>query len=665
MPDISQKINQLRKIINEHNYNYYVLDKPNITDFEFDQLLKELELLEIENPQFFDSNSPTQRVGGQITKEFNTVNHRNRMYSLDNSYSTEEVLEWESRVKKGLGIEQVEYYCELKYDGASINLTYENGILKSAVTRGDGVQGDDVTANIKTIKSIPLQLNQIFSEQFDIRGEIILPLSGFQKMNEERAEEGLDLYSNPRNTASGSLKLQDSSEVAKRPLDCLLYQVVGNVPFETHSETLQKARDAGFKVPLEGKVCFNINEVLSFIQHWDTARHQLAYETDGVVIKVNNLAQQQELGYTAKSPRWAIAYKFKAEQAITELLSVDYQVGRTGAITPVANLKPVQLAGTIVKRASVHNADQIAKLDLRIGDFVQVEKGGEIIPKIVGVDFNQRPSQSEPIGFIEKCPDCQTKLVRNEGDAKHYCPNFYHCPTQIKGRIEHFISRKAMNIDGLGGETIGLLYDAGLIGNYADLYELKESQIIPLERMAEKSAQNIVEGIRQSKSIPFEKVLYALGIRYVGETVAKKLAKYFKSIDRIMTANQEELLKVGEIGEKIAQSVLEFSNDLWHIQLIERLKSYGVQMEMSSEAQMNMSQKLNDKKFVVSGVFEKFSRDELKLSIENNGGIVASSISKNTDFVIAGDKMGPEKRKKAETLGVPIITENEYILMLS
>jgi DNA ligase (NAD+) len=665
MPDISQKINQLRKIINEHNYNYYVLDKPRITDFEFDQLLKELELLEIENPQYFDSNSPTQRVGGQITKEFNTVNHRNRMYSLDNSYSTEEVLEWESRVKKGLGIEQVEYYCELKYDGASINLTYENGILKSAVTRGDGTKGDDVTANIKTIKSIPLQLNQIFSEQFDIRGEIILPLSGFQKMNEERAEEGLDLYSNPRNTASGSLKLQDSSEVAKRPLDCLLYQVVGNVPFETHSETLQKAREAGFKVPLEGKVCFNINEVLSFIQHWDTARHQLAYETDGVVIKVNNLAQQQELGYTSKSPRWAIAYKFKAEQAITELLSVDYQVGRTGAITPVANLKPVQLAGTIVKRASVHNADQIAKLDLRIGDFVQVEKGGEIIPKIVGVDFNQRPSQSEPIGFIEKCPDCQTKLVRNEGDAKHYCPNFYHCPTQIKGRIEHFISRKAMNIDGLGGETIGLLYDAGLIGNYADLYELKESQIIPLERMAEKSAQNIVEGIRQSKSIPFEKVLYALGIRYVGETVAKKLAKYFKSIDRIMTANQEELLKVGEIGEKIAQSVLEFSNDLWHIQLIERLKSYGVQMEMSSEAQMNMSQKLNDKKFVVSGVFEKFSRDELKLSIENNGGIVASSISKNTDFVIAGDKMGPEKRKKAETLGVPIITENEYILMLS
>lgn len=528
MSDISQKINHLRKIINEHNYNYYVLDKPSITDFEFDQLLKELELLEISNPQFFDSNSPTQRVGGQITKEFNTVHHRYRMYSLDNSYSTEEVLEWESRVKKGLGIEQVAYYCELKYDGASINLTYENGMLKSAVTRGDGVQGDDVTANIKTIKSIPLQLNQIFSEQFDIRGEIILPLSGFQKMNEERAEEGLDLYSNPRNTASGSLKLQDSSEVAKRPLDCLLYQVVGNVPFETHSETLQKAREAGFKVPLEGKVCYNINEVLSFIQHWDTARHQLAYETDGVVIKVNNLAQQQELGYTSKSPRWAIAYKFKAEQAITELLSVDYQVGRTGAITPVANLKPVQLAGTIVKRASVHNADQIAKLDLRIGDFVQVEKGGEIIPKIVGVDFNQRPSHSEPIEFIEKCPDCQTKLVRNEGDAKHYCPNFYHCPTQIKGRIEHFISRKAMNIDGLGGETIGLLYDAGLIGNYADLYELTFDKINNVERIYDTDNSGIIyDGNLQ---VTIENAIFGLGWNNITREDSKVIANNLSNI---------------------------------------------------------------------------------------------------------------------------------------
>jgi DNA ligase (NAD+) len=665
MQDIIQKINHLREIINQHNHNYYVLDNPAVSDQEFDKLLKDLELLEAEHPEFFDANSPTQRVGGQITKEFNTVKHQNRMYSLDNSYSKEDVIDWESRVKKGLGNEDVEFYCELKYDGASINLTYENGKLLSAVTRGDGFQGDDVTTNIKTIKSIPLTLKHTLVERFEMRGEIILPLIGFKKMNDEREELGMELYSNPRNTASGSLKLQDSAEVAKRPLDCLLYQMVGNIPYDTHAIALQQARKAGFKVPTQGKVCKNIDEVLDFINHWDTARHQLAFETDGVVIKVNNLVQQQELGYTAKSPRWAIAYKFKAEQAITELLSIDYQVGRTGAITPVANLKPVQLAGTIVKRASVHNADQIAKLDLRIGDFVQVEKGGEIIPKIVGVDLSQRKPDLQPIQFIDKCPDCGTTLIRNEGDAKHYCPNYYHCPTQIKGRIEHFISRKAMNIDGLGGETVALLYDAGLIKDYADLYDLKEYQIIPLERMAEKSAKNIVDGIQSSKNIPFEKVLYALGIRYVGETVAKKLAKYFKSIDSIMLANEEELLKVGEIGEKIAQSVIEFSNDLYNIQLVARLKQFGVQLQMNEKEQAGLSNKLNGKKFVVSGVFEQFSRDELKLSIENNGGIVASSISKNTDFVIAGDKMGPEKRKKAETLGVPIITENEYIIIIS
>lgn len=665
MSDILHKINTLRNIINEHNHHYYVLDQPTISDFEFDQLLKELEQLETEHPEYFDPNSPTQRVGGQITKSFNTVTHRNRLFSLDNSYSTEDVMDWESRVKKGLGTDKVDYYCELKYDGASINLTYENGKLISAVTRGDGVQGDDVTTNIKTIKSIPLQLKHSLSDSFEIRGEIILPILGFKKMNDEREELGLELYSNPRNTASGSLKLQDSSEVAKRPLDCLLYQLVGNIPFETHAEALQNARKAGFKVPTEGKVCKNIDEVLDFINYWDTARHQLAYETDGVVIKVNSLLNQQELGFTAKSPRWAIAYKFKAEQAVTELLSIDYQVGRTGAITPVANLSPVQLAGTIVKRASVHNADQIAKYDLRIGDFVQVEKGGEIIPKIVGVAISQRKADLLPIQYIEKCPDCGTTLVRNEGDAKHYCPNYYHCPTQIKGRIEHFISRKAMNIDGLGGETVALLYDAGLITNYADLFELTENQIVPLERMAEKSAQNMVEGIQNSKNIPFEKVLYALGIRYVGETVAKKLAKYFKSIDKIMTANLDDLLKVGEIGEKIAQSVIEFSNDLYNIQLIDRLKKYGVQLQMNEKEQEGLTNKLNGKKLVVSGVFELFSRDELKLSIENNGGIVASSISKNTDYVIAGDKMGPEKRKKAESLGVPIITENEYIAMIS
>jgi len=665
MQDIIQKINHLREVINQHNHNYYVLDNPTVSDQEFDNLLKELENLETAHPEFFDANSPTQRVGGQITKEFTTVKHQNRMFSLDNSYSKEDVIDWEIRVKKGLGIDTVEYYCELKYDGASINLTYKNGKLLSAVTRGDGFQGDDITTNVKTIKSIPLTLKQPLVERFEMRGEIILPLEGFKKMNDEREELGMELYSNPRNTASGSLKLQDSAEVAKRPLDCLLYQMVGNIPYDTHAIALQQAREVGFKVPTQGKVCKNINEVMDFINYWDTARHQLAYETDGVVIKVNNLVQQQELGYTAKSPRWAIAYKFKAEQAITELLSIDYQVGRTGAITPVANLNPVQLAGTIVKRASVHNADQIAKLDLRIGDFVQVEKGGEIIPKIVEVDLSQRKPDLQPIQFIDKCPDCGTTLVRNEGDAKHYCPNFYHCPTQIKGRIEHFISRKAMNIDGLGGETVALLYDAGLIKDYADLYDLKENQIIPLERMAEKSAKNIVDGIQSSKNIPFEKVLYALGIRYVGETVAKKLAKYFKSIDSIMLANEEELLRVGEIGEKIAQSVIEFSNDLYNIQLVDRLKQFGVQLQMNEKEQAGLSNKLNGKKFVVSGVFEQFSRDELKLSIENNGGIVASSISKNTDFVIAGDKMGPEKRKKAETLGVPIITENEYIIMIS
>jgi len=664
MSDIALKIKELRNIINVHNYNYYVLDRPTISDFEFDILLKELEKLEQDNPEFYDSNSPTQRVGGQITKEFQTVTHKNRMFSLDNSYSIDELKEWENRVKKGLELDEVEYFCELKYDGASINLTYHNGQLKSAVTRGDGFQGDDVTQNIKTIRSIPLQLSKPFIDNFEIRGEIILPLTGFQKMNEERAEEGFDLYSNPRNTASGSLKLQDSTEVAKRPLDCLLYQVVGNTPFKTHSETLQKARESGFKVPVEGKVCKNLAEVTEFIEYWDQARHQLAYETDGVVIKVNALEQQQELGFTAKSPRWAIAYKFKTEQSITKLLSIDYQVGRTGAITPVANLEPVLLAGTIVKRASVHNADQIAKLDLRIGDFVQVEKGGEIIPKIVGVEISQRAADAIPVQFIENCPDCHTKLIRNEGDAKHYCPNFYHCPTQIKGRIEHFISRKAMNIDGLGAETVGLLYEAQLINNYADLYDLNPSQIIPLERMAEKSAQNIVKGIENSKNIPFEKVLYALGIRYVGETVAKKLAKYFKSIDQLMQANFEELNKVGEIGEKIAQSILEFSNNLVNIQLIDRLKFYGVQLQMSESSQKHLTEKLKDKKFVVSGVFKKFSREELKISIENNGGIVSGSISKNTDFVIAGDKMGPEKKKKAESLGVTILSEEDYIAMI-
>ena len=663
---IEQTINKLRAELRLHNYNYYVLDNATISDFEFDLKLKELENLEVENPQFFDANSPTQRVGGEITKNFKTVVHKNRMYSLDNSYSKEDLLDWEKRIKKILETEEVNYTCELKYDGASINLSYENGILVSAVTRGDGFEGDDVTANIKTIKSIPLVLNEPFVDNFEIRGEIILPLEGFNKMNEDKIEAGEDPYMNPRNTASGSLKLQDSAEVAKRPLDCLLYQIVADKnPNKTHFEALGMAKKLGFKIPNTIKICSTINEVFNFIEKWDEERHQLPYETDGVVIKVNSLHQQDELGYTAKSPRWAIAYKFKTEQESTVLNEITYQVGRTGAITPVANLEPVQLAGTIVKRASLHNADQIEKLDVRVGDTVFVEKGGEIIPKIVGVDLNARPLNSQPTVYITHCPDCNTELVRTIGDAKHYCPNEYGCPTQITGRIQHFISRKAMNIDGLGAETVELLHKEGLIHNYADLYELKEEQIIPLERMAEKSAQNIIFGIEKSKEIPFEKVLFALGIRFVGETVAKKLANHFKSIDNLLNASFEELILVDEIGDRIAESVINFSTNLMSIQLIERLKKYGVQLEVSVESQEGKTTILQGKIFVVSGVFTHFDRNELKKSIEDNGGKVASSISKKTNYIVAGENMGPSKRSKAESLKVPIISETDYLKLIS
>ncbi len=665
MSDIQQKINELRKQLRQHNYNYYVLDTPTISDYEFDILLKQLEQLEKEYPEFQDPNSPTQRVGGEITKNFNTLTHKNRMYSLDNSYSKEDLSDWEKRIQKILGTNQVEYTCELKYDGASINLIYKNGVLQHAVTRGDGFQGDEVTANIKTIKSIPLVLATPFLDDFEIRGEIILPIKGFNRMNAERIEDGYEPYSNPRNTASGSLKLQDSAEAARRPLDCLLYQVVGSNQYETHYNTLLQAKKAGFKIPEDIKICKSIAAVFDFITHWDTARHQLDYETDGVVIKVNSLAQQDELGYTAKSPRWAIAYKFKAEQAVSKLLSIDYQVGRTGAITPVANLEPVQLAGTIVKRASLHNEDQINKLDIRINDVVFVEKGGEIIPKIVGVDTSKRPADSIPVQYITHCPDCGTLLERKEGDAKHYCPNHYGCPTQIKGRIEHFISRKAMNIDGLGGETIALLFEAHLIHNYADLYELQKEQIIPLERMAEKSAANIVKGIADSKKIPFEKVLYALGIRYVGETVAKKLARHFKSIDNLMAADYEKLIAVDEIGDRIATSLIDFFNDLTNIQVIDRLKQYGLQLQIDESKSTVQSEILKGKKIVVSGVFTKFSRNELKQSIEDNGGKVSSAISKNTDYLIAGDKMGPAKRSKAESLGIAIISEDDYLKLIN
>lgn len=663
--DTRQIIRELRKELRQHNHSYYVLDQATISDYDFDIKLKELQSLEEANPQYFDGNSPTQRVGGGITKNFETVTHKNRMYSLDNSYSKEDLQDWEKRIQKILGDENLEYTCELKYDGASINLTYDNGKLIKAVTRGDGFQGDDVITNIKTIKSIPLVLRDEFANFFEIRGEIILPLDGFIKMNEQRIEAGKEPYRNPRNTASGSLKLQDSSEVAKRPLDCLLYHVVGDkLPFESHFKTLKMAGKLGFKVPDAIQVCKSIEEVYKFINKWDSKRRDLPYETDGIVIKVNNLHQQDELGYTAKAPRWAIAYKFKAEQESTVLNEITYQVGRTGAITPVANLEPVLLAGTIVKRASLHNADQIEKLDIRINDTVYVEKGGEIIPKVVGVDLDKRPSKSQPTKYISHCPDCDTLLERKEGDAKHYCPNEYGCPTQITGRIQHFISRKAMDIDGLGAETVELLFNEGMIFNYADLYDLKEEQIIPLERMAEKSAQNMVAGIEQSKNIPFEKVLFALGIRFVGETVAKKLAKHYKSMDSLMAANFEDLVNVDEIGDRIAQSIIEFSNNLSNIQLVDRLKNYGVQLETSAESQENQTDKLQGKVFVVSGVFEKMTRNELKKSIEDNGGKVSSSISKKTSYVIAGDKMGPSKRTKAESLEVQIINEDDYLEMI-
>ena len=664
--DIQKTIQDLRDELNQHNHNYYVLDTPTISDFEFDQKLKQLQELENQHPEFYDDNSPTQRVGGTITKNFNTVVHDYRMYSLDNSYSKEDLIDWETRIQKVLGNVPLQYTCELKYDGASISITYENGKLKRAVTRGDGFQGDDVTNNIKTIKSIPLKLKGEYPARFDIRGEIILPFEGFEKMNQELIEIGETPYSNPRNTASGSLKLQDSSEVAKRPLECLLYFIVGNnLNFNSQFDGLEAARKWGFKVPKEAQLANTIEEVFEYIDYWDTHRHNLPYETDGVVIKVNNLHQQDELGYTAKSPRWAMAYKFKAEQVSTKLNSISYQVGRTGSITPVANLEPVQLAGTIVKRASLHNADQIEKLDIRIGDTVFVEKGGEIIPKIIGVDLSKRPTDSEKTTYISHCPECNSELIRTEGEANHYCPNFYGCPPQIIGRIQHFISRKAMDIEGLGGETVGLLFNNDLVKDYADLYELTVEQILPLERMAQKSAENLVNGVQKSKEIPFDRVLYALGIRYVGETVAKKLAKHYKTIDALQNASLLDLILVDEIGEKIAQSVIEFFENLENVKIIERLKQFGIQMELIEKFNPNATDKLVGKTFVVSGVFEKFSRDDLKKAIEDNGGKVGSSISAKTDYVVAGDNMGPAKLEKANQLKVKIISEDEFILLLN
>ncbi len=665
MSTVDQEIKLLRKELQEHNYRYYVLDEPRISDFEFDMKLKRLQALEAEHPEYYDPTSPTLRVGGTVTKNFNTVRHETQMYSLDNSYSLEELLEWEQRIQRILGQVELSFTCELKYDGASISLTYEDNVLQQALTRGDGIQGDDITTNVRTIRSVPLRLKQPFPGRFEFRGEIILPLKGFDKMNQQRLANGEDLFMNPRNTASGSLKLQDSSLVAERPLDCLIYGVAGAaMPLSTQGAILEKARDLGFKVPNTARVCQTMQEVLEFLEYWDDHRHELPYETDGVVVKVNELRFQEELGYTSKAPRWAIAYKFKSEQALTRLRFISYQVGRTGAITPVANLEPVLLAGTTVKRASLHNADQIARLDVREGDMVYVEKGGEIIPKITAVDLSQRPVLSQPTHYITQCPECHTPLVREAGEAQHFCPNDTGCPPQITGRIQHFISRKAMDIDGLGSETVELLFQQGLIRNYADLYILTPAELLPLDRMAEKSVNNLLEGIEASRKVPFEKVLFALGIRFVGETVARKLAKSFGSIEALMAARVEDLVQVDEIGERIAQSVVGFFEDPVKRELVSRLRSYGLRFELEPEQLLTGSELLKGKTFVVSGVFSGLSREELKKRIEDNGGKVAASVSSKTSYLVAGDKMGPSKREKAEKLGVPIISEDEFLALL-
>lgn len=664
MNPIQKKIENLRSKLHQFNYEYYVNDTSLISDYDFDQLMKELQVLEEKHPEFYDSNSPTQRVGGQITKNFDTIAHAERMYSLGNTYSENEIREWVERITKNLEGKIPTFTCELKYDGASINLTYSNGALIRAVTRGDGVQGDDVTANVKTIPNVPLKLQGDYPDQFEIRGEIVMPLEGFKELNEKRIAAGEDAYMNPRNTASGSLKLQDSSETAKRPLSCLLYALVGkNLGFKNHYESLVQSRKWGFTVPETIVQVDSITGILDYINAWEKKRDQLPFEIDGIVVKVNNLKDQELLGFTSKSPRWAISYKYQAEQATTELGSVTYQVGRTGAITPVANLTPVLLSGTTVKRASLHNADQINKLDLRIGDQVYVEKGGEIIPKIIGVNPEKRGIIENRISYITECPDCETLLVRIEGEAQHYCPNTSGCATQIIGKIQHYIGRAAMDIEGMGGETIALLFNEGLIHNIGDLYTLKEEELLPLERMAQKSVDNLLLGIENSKKQPFAKVLFGLGIRFVGATVAKRLASHFGSMERLMLADQEELVAVDDIGIRITQSVLQFFREPNNRDLVVRLTQCGVQMK--NETITLTSSVLEGKNIVVSGVFESLTRNELKALIEQNGGRVSSSISSKTSFIVAGEGMGPSKKTKAEKLNIEIITESSFLEMLN
>jgi len=659
------KIEALRIELEEHNYQYYVLSNPTISDYEFDMKLKELEKLESEFPQFSDPNSPTQRVGSDINQEFVQVKHQYPMLSLSNSYSEAELFDFDQRIKK-LTEEPYEFVCELKFDGTSVSLIYEKGALARAVTRGDGEKGDDVTANVRTIRSIPLKLKgHDYPANFEIRGEILLPFAVFNELNQAREEIGEMPFANPRNAASGTLKLQNASEVAKRKLDAYCYYLLGeDLPEDGHYENLEHAKNWGFKISEHTRKCATIDEVVEFIRYWDTERFNLPVATDGIVIKVNSRRLQNNLGFTAKSPRWAVAYKFKAEKVSTSLLSVDFQVGRTGAVTPVANLSPVLLAGTIVKRASLHNADIIDKLDLHYGDSVYVEKGGEIIPKIVDVETSLRPQGAEKVLFRETCPECETALIRKEGEAAHYCPNETGCAPQIKGKIEHFIGRRAMNIDGLGQETIELLYQEKLIHNIADLYELKAEQLIPLERMGEKSAERILKSLDASKQVPFERVLFALGIRYVGETVAKKLAQKLIHIEALQQASIEELTNIDEIGARIAESVTAFFSDERNTEIVTRLKSYGLRFELDQSVLSDRSQKLEGLNIVISGTFEKYSRDELKDMIEKNGGKNIGSISKKTSYLLGGANIGPSKLEKVEKLGIPIISEDEFLKMI-
>ena len=662
---IKEQIEALRRELEQHNYNYYVLSQPTISDLEFDMKLKQLEELERQYPEYADPASPTQRVGSDLNTEFRQVRHQYPMLSLGNTYSEDEVRDFYERTRRTLG-EDFELVAELKYDGTSISLTYEDGRLVQAVTRGDGEKGDDVTDNVRTIRSIPLRLHGDYPQRFEIRGEILMPWDVFDALNREREEQEEPLFANPRNAASGTIKLQNPAIVASRRLDAYLYYVLGgNLPADTHWGNLQAARSWGFKTSDAVRLCRSLDEVYDFIHHWDTGRKDLPVATDGIVLKVNSLAQQRTLGFTAKSPRWAIAYKFQAERALTRLLSVSYQVGRTGAITPVANLDPVQLSGTTVRRASLHNADIIASLDLHIGDMVYVEKGGEIIPKITGVDASARVPGSEPVGFIDTCPECGTPLVRYEGEAAHYCPNENGCPPQIKGKMEHFVSRRAMNIDGLGGETIDLLFRNGLARNVADLYDLRAIDLARLERMGDKSARNIIIGIRNSAQVPFERVVYALGIRFVGETTAKKLAYAFKSMDALAQATREQLMAVDEVGARIADSVLAWCADPRNRDIVERLRAQGLQMALTDDQLQAHSDRLAGMTVVVSGKFARHSRDEYKTMIEQHGGKNTGSVSSKTSLILAGENMGPEKLKKAEKLGIRIVGEDEFLAMLA